>query len=89
MDRKPHAVVVGAGPGGALAAIELAQQGFAVDVIEAREEPDPAAEEGYRSYAMVRHATCAFGVFSQPRLRLCRLSNESWRRNVCGTSDDG
>ncbi len=61
MEGKPHAVVVGAGPGGALAAIELAQQGFAVDVFEAREEPDPAAEEGYRSYAMVRHRVCTIG----------------------------
>lgn len=52
--KKPHAVVVGAGPGGALAAIALAQQGWAVDVVEAREQPDPAAQEGFRSYAMVR-----------------------------------
>lgn len=47
-------MVVGAGPGGALAAIALAQQGWAVDVVEAREQPDPAAQEGFRSYAMVR-----------------------------------
>lgn len=68
MNKKPQAVVVGAGPGGALAAIALAQQGFSVEVFEAREEPDPAAQEAYRSYAMVKrmistscvrpHASC-------------------------------
>lgn len=53
MSEKPAAVVVGAGPGGALAALALAQQGWDVNVFEARPQPDPEAQEGHRSYAMV------------------------------------
>lgn len=52
-----RAVVAGGGPGGALAALVLAQNGYRVDVFEARSEPDPAAQEPARSYALVR---CAF-----------------------------
>lgn len=59
MAQKPQAVIVGAGPGGALAAIALAQQGFHVDAFEAREVPDPAAQVAHRSYAMVRAQRCS------------------------------
>lgn len=78
---KPHAVVVGAGPGGALAAIALAQRGWAVDVVEAREQPDPAAQEGFRSYAMVREIIqpCrrTAGDDASLRTRCCQRLNQS------------
>lgn len=37
--RDQHAVIIGAGPAGSLAAMALARQGFRVDVFEKRPEP--------------------------------------------------
>ena len=37
--RDQHAIVVGAGPAGSLAALALARQGFRVDIFEKRPEP--------------------------------------------------
>lgn len=37
--RDQHAIVIGAGPAGSLAAMALAKQGFKVDVFEKRPEP--------------------------------------------------
>lgn len=37
--RDQHAIIVGAGPAGSLAAMALARQGFRVDVFEKRPEP--------------------------------------------------
>ena len=38
-DRDQHAIIIGAGPAGSLAAMALARQGFQVDVFEKRPEP--------------------------------------------------
>lgn len=48
-----RAVVVGAGPAGTLAAINLVQQGFAVAVYERRPEPSQQARATQHSYPMV------------------------------------
>ncbi|KAK9794596.1 hypothetical protein WJX73_002898 [Symbiochloris irregularis] len=46
------AVIIGAGPAGALSAIELAQGGFTVEVYEQRPLPDPVHRNFDRSYSL-------------------------------------
>ncbi|KAK9792051.1 hypothetical protein WJX73_007017 [Symbiochloris irregularis] len=49
---KGTAMVIGAGPAGALSAIVLAQDGFAVEVYEQRALPDPMHRNFDRSYSL-------------------------------------
>lgn len=94
-----RAVVIGGGPGGALAALVLAQQGFSVDCFEARAEPDPAAQEPARSYALVRrhhipapgapgHACCAHSICSTypPNRMHCMPAHDSHHTDVAAVS---
>ena len=48
-----HAVVIGAGPAGAVTAMLLAKRGFTVDVFEQRPRPASSKQEPGKTYLMI------------------------------------
>lgn len=54
-----HAVVVGAGPAGAVTAMLLAKRGFTVDVFEQRPRPASSEQEPGKTYLMILNGRCA------------------------------